>query len=516
MASRVPSVPSLVILIAALSMAHCAPDDRAATVVATTKGATTDAAALSPAASDTTTSTTAPSPSPATNAETNAATFDAVWTTVRDSHWDATLGGVDWNAVRVELLPKATAAESNEALRAVLTDALSRLKQSHFAIIPGELVNPEALPAEEPNADDASTEHPATVAKQPSPAAHEGQSGADIAFMPHAGTAGAWDAIVVAVEPGSPAERAGITAGMRVAKIANGNIDTIAAVGEHLPPGDGLERYERAQMAHMASTGEVGSTRSWQLETVDGSTVTADVTYELDARPHTKFGSLPPLPTELTWRHLDETERQRWGAADHEIGLIRFNIWLIPVARPFDIAMDTLRSADGIIIDLRGNPGGIGAMAMGIAGHFTPEVRELGEMRTRDVTLQFKTNPRTVSSTGVAVTPYAGPVAILVDESTASTSEIFAGGLQFLKRAKVFGTRTAGAALPAITMTLPNGDVFLHAFADYRLPNGSALEATGVVPDNARPYTRADFAALGDPAMAEAVRWIASQSSPGH
>ena len=514
--SMAPRVPSIVILIAALSMTHCARDDRAATVDATTKGATTDAAALSPAAANTTTSTPAPSPSPATNAETNAATFDAVWTTVRDSHWDATLGGVDWNAVRVELLPKATAAESNDALRAVLTDALSRLKQSHFAIIPGELVNPEALPTEEPNADDASTAHPAAVAKQPSPAAHEGQSGADISFMPHAGTAGTWDAIVVAVEPGSPAERAGITAGMRVTKIANGNIDTIAAVGEHLPPGDGLERYERAQMAHMASTAEVGSTRSWQLETVDGSTVTADVTYELDARPHTKFGSLPPLPTELTWRHLDETERQRWGAADHEIGLIRFNIWLIPVARPFDIAMDTLRSADGIIIDLRGNPGGIGAMAMGIAGHFTAEVRELGEMRTRDVTLQFKTNPRTVSSTGVAVTPYAGPVAILVDESTASTSEIFAGGMQFLKRAKVFGTRTAGAALPAITMTLPNGDVFLHAFADYRLPNGSALEATGVVPDNARPYTRADFAALGDPAMAEAVRWIASQSSPGH
>ena len=516
MVSRVPCVPPLVILIAALSMAHCAPDDRAATVDATTKGATTDAATLSPAASNTTTSTTAPAPSPASNAETNTATFDAVWTTVRDSHWDATLGGVDWNAVRAELLPKATAAESNEALRAVLTDALSRLQQSHFAIIPGEFANTEESTVQDPHADDASAARPAAVATQPTPAAREGQSGAEISFMPHAGNAGTWDAIVVAIEPGSPAERAGITPGMRVTKIANGTIDTIAGVADHLPPGDGLERYQRAQMAHTATTGDPGTTRSWELETVDGSTLTTDVTYERDSRPHTKFGSLPALPTELTWRHLDETERQRWGATDHEIGLIRFNIWLIPVARPFDIAMDTLRSADGIIIDLRGNPGGIGAMAMGIAGHFTPEVRELGEMKTRDVTLQFKTNPRTVSTTGVSVTPYAGPVAILVDDSTASTSEIFAGGLQFLKRAKVFGTRTAGAALPAITMPLPNGDVFLHAIADYRLPDGSALEATGVVPNNARPYTRADYAALGDPAMAEAVRWIASQRSNEH
>ena len=516
MVSRVPCVPPLVILIAALSMAHCAPDDRAATIDATTNGAATDAATLSPAASNTTTSTTAPAPSPASNAETNTATFDAVWTTVRDSHWDATLGGVDWNAVRAELLPKATAAESNEALRAVLTDALSRLQQSHFAIIPGEFANTEESTVQDPHADDASAARPAAVATQPTPAAREGQSGAEISFMPHAGNAGTWDAIVVAIEPGSPAERAGITPGMRVTKIANGTIDTIAGVADHLPPGDGLERYQRAQMAHTATTGDPGTTRSWELETVDGSTLTTDVTYERDSRPHTKFGSLPALPTELTWRHLDETERQRWGATDHEIGLIRFNIWLIPVARPFDIAMDTLRSADGIIIDLRGNPGGIGAMAMGIAGHFTAEARELGEMKTRDVTLQFKTNPRTVSTTGVSVTPYAGPVAILVDDSTASTSEIFAGGLQFLKRAKVFGTRTAGAALPAITMPLPNGDVFLHAIADYRLPDGSALEATGVVPNNARPYTRADYAALGDPAMAEAVRWIASQRSNGH
>jgi carboxyl-terminal processing protease len=173
--------------------------------------------------------------------------------------------------------------------------------------------------------------------------------------------------------------------------------------------------------------------------------------------------------------------------------------------------MDTLRESDGIIIDLRGNPGGIGAMAMGIAGHFTDEPRHLGEMRSRDATLHFATNPRRVGAAGQPVEPYAGPLAILVDESTASTSEIFAGGLQHLGRAKVFGRRTAGAALPAIMTPLPNGDVFLHAIADYRLPDGAALEATGVRPDNAHPYDAADYAREGDPALAEAVRWISSQ-----
>ena len=456
----------------------------------------------------------------------NAATFDAVWTTVRDTHWDPTLGGVDWPAVRAELLPRAEAAADDAALRVILMDALGRLKQSHFTIIPGELSaatedepantpaaantasdTPASTPSTDaPRAGDNTPGHPATApAPRPTRVAREGHCGATLSFMARAGATSAWDAIVTAVEPGSPAEKVGISPGMRVSAIDG------RPLGERLPPGDGLERYERAQVAYALTTADPGTTRTWRIEPIGAEASDVTVTYTADERPHSKFGSLPSLPTELTWRHLDQTERERWGAGNHEIGLIRFNIWLIPVARPFDQAMDTLRTADGIVIDLRGNPGGIGAMAMGIAGHFTPEISDLGEMRTRDTTLHFNTNPRRVSTTGVAVQPYNGPVAILVDDATASTSEIFAGGMQYLGRAKVFGERTAGAALPAIMLPLPNGDVFLHAVADYRLPNGNALEASGVKPDNARPYTRADYAREGDPALAEAVRWIAAQ-----
>ena len=63
-------------------------------------------------------------------------TFDAAWTLVRDSHFDRTLNGVDWNAVRTELRPKAAAAKTVGELRAVLRDMLGRLGQSHFAVIP--------------------------------------------------------------------------------------------------------------------------------------------------------------------------------------------------------------------------------------------------------------------------------------------------------------------------------------------------------------------------------------------
>ena len=45
--------------------------------------------------------------------------------------------------------------------------------------------------------------------------------------------------------------------------------------------------------------------------------------------------------------------------------------------------MDRFRSADGIVIDLRGNPGGLAAMIMGLAGHFVTERATLGVMKTR-------------------------------------------------------------------------------------------------------------------------------------
>ena len=63
-------------------------------------------------------------------------TFDAAWRIVRDSHFDKTLNGVNWDAVNEELRPKAAAARTVGELRAVIRDMLGRLGQSHFALLP--------------------------------------------------------------------------------------------------------------------------------------------------------------------------------------------------------------------------------------------------------------------------------------------------------------------------------------------------------------------------------------------
>ena len=140
-------------------------------------------------------------------------------------------------------------------------------------------------------------------------------------------------------------------------------------------------------------------------------------------------------------------------------------------------------------------------MAMGLAGWFIDKPgQRLGTMYTRATPLNFVVNPR--------LPTFRGRVAILVDGTSASTSEIFAGGMQDLMRARLFGTRTAGAALPSFIDQLPNGDGFQCATANYVSEGGKALEGIGVAPDVMAPPTRELLLAGRDAALESALHWI--------
>lgn len=143
-------------------------------------------------------------------------------------------------------------------------------------------------------------------------------------------------------------------------------------------------------------------------------------------------------------------------------------------------------------------------MSMGLGGWLiSARDQKLGTMTTRDGSMMFVLNPRPL--------PFTGPVAILVDELSMSTSEILAGGLKDLNRARVFGTKTPGAALPSRIDILPNGDRFQYAFANYISTGGKPLEGLGVVPDTEVPLTRAALLGGHDPALDAAVAWVRSR-----
>jgi carboxyl-terminal processing protease len=220
-----------------------------------------------------------------------------------------------------------------------------------------------------------------------------------------------------------------------------------------------------------------------------------------------KFGNMPTFFARFA-------RDEHTTPAGRRAGRIWFNFWMPPLIRQVDDAVEAFRAYDGIVVDLRGNRGGAGGMVMGVAGHFFTERVSLGDFRSRRSTLQFRANPRLVSPSGQRVEPFAGPVALLIDETSGSASEVFAGGMQALERVRVFGSTSLGGVLPAVFDRLPNRDVLYHAIADFATPDGIVLEGRGVVPDEAVRPTREDLLAGHDPVLDAALAWIDTHRNP--
>jgi carboxyl-terminal processing protease len=402
-----------------------------------------------------------------------AATFDAAWTIVRDSHFDPGMNGVDWNALRTELRPRAAAAKDPGELRSILRDMLSRLGQSHFAVIPGS---------------------PDGVMK--AALDMSGDTGVDVRLVEES-------LIVNTVDAGSSAAKAGVKPGWKLVSVTGRRLEPLLS---ELPQEPRLRNVEAWRIAQERLRGPAGTIVPAMFEDPAGTLHDVTLQRQPESGEPVTIGHLPTM-----FVRVESERRKTPGGAS--AGVIRFNVWMTAVDREFQRAIDSHRNADGIVVDLRGNPGGLAAMLMGISGHFVNDRLSLGTMKTRDTELRFAANPRKVNAAGERVEPYAGPVAILVDALSGSASECFTGGMQGIKRARVFGQVTMGQALPALFRKLPNGDVLIHAYGDFVAADGTRLEGRGVIPDEIVPLTRASLAAGEDATMDAALAWIGRAAS---
>lgn len=407
-----------------------------------------------------------------------AATFDDVWTTVRDTHFDPNMNGVDWNAVREELRPAAAAATTQHELRAVIGDMLERLGQSHFGLLPRSMLPP--LDGEEAEGE----------------AKDDGDLGIDVRSRGGA-------VLVTEVAPGGPAAAAGVRPGWILARLDGLDLGARIAEIEDVP--DPRSRryasFTAYQLVASRMLGPIGSEVECVFEDADGGSV------ELALRRTKREAVADNLGTTLPtfFLHFDSDILERDGK---RIGTIHFTNWFLPMMQPINDAVDRMRGCDGIVLDLRGNTGGVAAMTMGVAGHFFEERTDFGSMTSQTGVTNFRALPQKVNAKNERVQPFAGPLAILIDDITGSASEVFAGGLQSTGRARIFGETSAGAVLPAVTEPLPNGDVLLHAIGDFKTSTGELLEGVGVVPDVSVPLTRETLLADGDPVLEAAVDWI--------
>ncbi|WP_295052542.1 S41 family peptidase [Sulfuricurvum sp.] len=130
----------------------------------------------------------------------------------------------------------------------------------------------------------------------------------------------------------------------------------------------------------------------------------------------------------------------------------------------------------GIILDLRNNPGGLLDQAVDLTDLFVDEgiiVSQKGRNKADDITYKA-----TKSNTITAL-----PLVVLVNEGSASASEIVSGALQDLKRAVIVGEKTFGKGSVQVVMPITETEGIKLTVARYYLPSGRTIQAVGVTPD---------------------------------
>ncbi|WP_432759990.1 S41 family peptidase [Helicobacter anatolicus] len=144
-----------------------------------------------------------------------------------------------------------------------------------------------------------------------------------------------------------------------------------------------------------------------------------------------------------------------------------------------DSVKEALKKAgkiDGMILDLRNNPGGLLNQAVGLSELFIKEgviVSQKGRIKNENI--EYKANGKA---------PYANlPIVVLINGGTASASEIVSGALQDYKRALIIGENSFGKGSVQVVLPVDNNSAIKLTTAKYYLPSGRTIQAIGITPD---------------------------------
>ncbi len=398
------------------------------------------------------------------------AVFDNVWQAVNDNYFDPTFGGKDWKAIGDGYRQRlATVQDDATFWLDVVNPMLFELGVSHIAALPPEL---------------SSQMDPMTFSA--------GALGMDVRLLDG-------QAVITEVAPGFPADKAGLRPGFVITtmKTIDGwTLEELAAIGLQTPPNN--ERNRRATVAQRMRSllyGELGSSIDVDYLNGSGQPQRATLPYvRRSASTCAQFDpSLPPACTDFEARRLASG-----------IGYIRFSAFLPTALDSVLQAMDDMHDAPALIIDLRGNPGGVYPVRKAIASKLVGEPKLFMRYQHRD--------GLEVAYLDSVPKAYQGEVVILVDELSASSSEEFAGSLQALGRATVVGSQTPGRCLVANIVPLADGAILTYPYGQSQTPDGRVLEDNGVVPDVEVALDRALLLQGVDTQLEAAVRSVTGKA----
>jgi carboxyl-terminal processing protease len=382
--------------------------------------------------------------------------FEKVWREIHDHYYDASYNGVDWDEVHQRYTPLVEATKKDQEFYALMNQMTSELHDAHT-----RFNSPEQWKN------------------------FRQQQGVTVGFSVDDVDG---KTAVTSVIPGTDAARAGIEPGMVVLRVDDTPVAARIAEIEKKRQPSSSERATRWFIYNRVFAGPADTPVKVALQRGDGSVFEASVRRQI-------YSAAPEVTT-----HVLPSGNV----------YIRFDGFQHPITKEFRQALQKFRDAPGLIVDLRRNGGGDLAVLLPIAGYFFGKKTLFAKDSTR-------TGKPLSSYVGLFKLPlqlyvgrageqiYSGPVVILVDAHSASSSEVFAAGMQDTLRAKVIGSQSCGCVLGiAKPRVMKGGGVLEMSEVLWFSPKGRKLEGTGIIPDKIVMPSVADLQRRRDPVLAEA------------
>lgn len=191
-----------------------------------------------------------------------------------------------------------------------------------------------------------------------------------------------------------------------------------------------------------------------------------------------------------------------------DIGYIRISSFIgADTPKEFIIALNRLKDSKGLILDLRGNSGGLFQNAIIISNLFMNK-----GVIVNVIARQGKKNVYSAQNEGCI---YNNPLVVLIDNNSASASEILSSALRDNSRAVLVGTRTYGKGLVQKIFSLPNQSGMNLTIARYLTPKGVDINKKGIEPDFTVNFSHNDFINNIDPQLIYAQRYLEKQTANG-
>lgn len=250
-------------------------------------------------------------------------------------------------------------------------------------------------------------------------------------------------------------------------------VDASAAAEAGILPGDVIIKIDNTLITDLGMKDIVTLMRG-----EIGSTVTLDIERDGEVKHY-----------ELIRRLVeDESVTEKW--LDDDIAYFRLSQFQGDSASEFYQSIDKLeqeRKIKGVVLDLRNNPGGVLQSAVGVVDAFIDEGMIVYTNGRHEMSKgQFMATKKNTKLGTV-------PLVVLVNEGSASASEIVAGALQDHQRAVILGTETFGKGSVQTVVPLSNGDAVKLTTALYYTPNGRSIQAQGITPDLVVPQATLTF-----------------------